>query len=104
VADPAASAGSTGYPLSERVDAVAESGGQPMALSPVHSDNGASGIDGVTCASNTVVWWEVEGPRSSTGVDTLTVWRPGWAAPMQIATYGTGEQFSAGNGWITWFE
>lgn len=60
--------------------------------------------DGITCGGEAVTWWEVEGPRNGDGVDVLTVWEPAWSAARQVRTFGIGEQFSAGGGWLAWFE
>jgi hypothetical protein len=104
ISDPVASRDSTGYPVLQRVFSAAPPYTSALGLSPEPSESGTSGADYVACGSGTLAWLEVDGPRGTTGWDTLTVWQPGWSGPVQIQTAGGPYGFTIKGGWLAWIE
>jgi hypothetical protein len=103
VADPEASRDSTGYPVSRRLYYAPPSFSTATALSPVPSPSGTIGIDAVACGSESLAWLEHEYGRRN-DADALTVWRPGWATPLQVPTEGFLTHVAVNGDWIVWSE
>jgi hypothetical protein len=105
VSDPAGSNDTGGGNLQEpRLYASQSPFTLSQPLSPLVKADGSKGIDGASCGSGTVAWWEMENWAGS-WQDVLTIWQPGWASPVQIDTQGNeGYRVSVHGGWLVWSE
>ncbi len=104
MADPEASKQTTGAFNDQRIDVAGAPFTSTKAVSPEVSGNATIGIDGMSCGSGSVVWWEREN-TDSTPRGVLTLWMPGWSLPIQIDTNGSESYFvSVRGGWVVWAE
>lgn len=104
VADPTGSRETTGNPQEPRLYASTPPFTEPQALSPAVSPKGTQGIDGMSCGSGAVAWWEIE-DWNTISQDVLTVWQPGWSSPVQVDTDGSESyRVSVQGGWLVWEE
>jgi hypothetical protein len=104
VADPLSSQNTTGNFQAPRLYAATAPFTKAQPISPVDSATGTKGIDGMSCGSGTVAWWEQENWNDA-WQDVLTIWQPGWSSPVQVDTEGNESyRVSVGGGWLVWEE
>lgn len=107
VVDVPASQYTTGPLLASRLFATNGDYSAATPISPVADHKPTIGIRAISVGSDHVVWWELEDDGCCGGNDgriVLTVWRPGWQSPVQVATDGESYDLSVKNGWLVWFE
>jgi len=104
VTDPVASQHSMGNFQVARLYEAATPYTSSQPISPVDTETGSKGIDGMACGSGTVAWWERENYKGAWS-DVLTLWQPGWSSPLQVDTEGNESyRVSDRGGWLVWTE
>jgi len=101
VADPGSSQDSDSLP-GARLYASNAKLGAAQAISSTAASRQTQGIGGIAAGSGAVAWWEEDGDVG--GRTVLTLWTPGSAAPVQLATGDGGSGASLGGGWLVWGE
>jgi hypothetical protein len=104
VQDPVASLETSGIFQAPRLYFAAPPFASGQPISPVPTDTGTKGIDGMSCGSGVVAWWEEESLNGAWS-DVLTIWQPGWPSAEQVDTEGNESyRVSVQGGWLVWTE